>query len=221
MGSVLTNKYAEGYPGKRYYGGCEFVDVVETLALERAQGSCSAPSTRTCSRTRARRRTWRRTSRCAEPGRHAPRHEPGARRPPHPRPPGDRSPAGSSRSSSTACDAKTSASTTTRWTAWPTSTGRRSSSPGARAYPRVIDFARFARDRRRAWARRWWSTWRTSPGLVAAGVHPSPGAARRLRHHHHAQDAARPARRHGPLPQSALGQGDRQDASSPASRAGR
>lgn len=37
MGSVLTNKYAEGYPGKRYYGGCEYVDVVETLAQERAR----------------------------------------------------------------------------------------------------------------------------------------------------------------------------------------
>jgi glycine hydroxymethyltransferase len=36
MGSVLTNKYAEGYPGKRYYGGCEHVDVVERLAIERA-----------------------------------------------------------------------------------------------------------------------------------------------------------------------------------------
>ena len=37
MGSPLTNKYAEGYPGKRYYGGCEYVDVVETLAIERAK----------------------------------------------------------------------------------------------------------------------------------------------------------------------------------------
>jgi glycine hydroxymethyltransferase len=36
-GSVFTNKYAEGYPGKRYYGGCEFVDVVESLAIERAK----------------------------------------------------------------------------------------------------------------------------------------------------------------------------------------
>ena len=37
MGSPLTNKYAEGYPGKRYYGGCQYVDVVETLAIERAK----------------------------------------------------------------------------------------------------------------------------------------------------------------------------------------
>src|SRR5436305_14731986 len=36
-GSVLTNKYAEGYPGRRYYGGCEFVDVVERLAIELAK----------------------------------------------------------------------------------------------------------------------------------------------------------------------------------------
>ena len=37
QGSVLTNKYAEGYPGRRYYGGCEFVDVAESLAIERAK----------------------------------------------------------------------------------------------------------------------------------------------------------------------------------------
>ena len=36
-GSVLTNKYAEGYPGRRYYGGCQFVDVVEQLAIDRAK----------------------------------------------------------------------------------------------------------------------------------------------------------------------------------------
>ncbi|CAG0997080.1 partial Serine hydroxymethyltransferase, partial [Gammaproteobacteria bacterium] len=37
VGSVLTNKYAEGYPAKRYYNGCEFVDQTETLAIERAK----------------------------------------------------------------------------------------------------------------------------------------------------------------------------------------
>lgn len=37
QGSILTNKYAEGYCGKRYYGGCEFIDEVEALAIERAK----------------------------------------------------------------------------------------------------------------------------------------------------------------------------------------
>ena len=43
QGSVLTNKYAEGYPGKRYYGGCEYVDEVETLAIDRAMKLFDAP----------------------------------------------------------------------------------------------------------------------------------------------------------------------------------
>eukprot|EP01133_Synstelium_polycarpum_P029305 gene29305-35845_t len=37
QGSIMTNKYAEGYPGKRYYGGCQFVDIAEELAIERAK----------------------------------------------------------------------------------------------------------------------------------------------------------------------------------------
>ncbi|HUN68295.1 MAG TPA: serine hydroxymethyltransferase [Burkholderiales bacterium] len=43
QGSLLTNKYAEGYPGRRYYGGCEFVDVAETIAIERAKTLFGAP----------------------------------------------------------------------------------------------------------------------------------------------------------------------------------
>ena len=43
QGSQLTNKYAEGYPGKRYYGGCEHVDVIEQLAIDRAKELFGAP----------------------------------------------------------------------------------------------------------------------------------------------------------------------------------
>src|SRR6266568_4733679 len=42
VGSVPTNKYAEGYPGKRYYGGCEVVDEIETIAIERAKSLFAA-----------------------------------------------------------------------------------------------------------------------------------------------------------------------------------
>lgn len=56
MGSYLTNKYAEGYPGKRYYGGCQVVDEVETLAIERVKNS-SVLSMQTYSRTLVRRLT--------------------------------------------------------------------------------------------------------------------------------------------------------------------
>src|SRR5512132_71196 len=43
QGSLLTNKYAEGYPGRRYYGGCEFVDIAETIAIDRAKQLFDAP----------------------------------------------------------------------------------------------------------------------------------------------------------------------------------
>src|SRR5258706_15336347 len=43
QGSQLTNKYAEGYPGKRYYGGCEYVDMAETIAIERAKKPFAPP----------------------------------------------------------------------------------------------------------------------------------------------------------------------------------
>ena len=58
LGSVLTNKYAEGYPGRRYYGGCEFVDVVEQLAIDRA-------------RPALRRRARQRPAALGHPGQHA------------------------------------------------------------------------------------------------------------------------------------------------------
>ena len=43
QGSILTHKYAEGYPGKRYYGGCQYVDIAESLAQERAQKLFGCP----------------------------------------------------------------------------------------------------------------------------------------------------------------------------------
>ena len=63
QGSVMTNKYAEGYPGRRYYGGCQFVDIAEKLAIERAKQAVRLQASPTCSRIPAARPTrpcsWR------------------------------------------------------------------------------------------------------------------------------------------------------------------
>ena len=66
QGSVLTNKYAEGYPGKRYYGGCEYVDIAEQLAIDRAK-QLFGPITPTCSHIPVPRPTPRSTWRCCSP----------------------------------------------------------------------------------------------------------------------------------------------------------
>ena len=58
VGTVLTNKYAEGYPGRRYYGGCEEVDVAESLAIARAKALFGAEHANV-KPPRARRTTWR------------------------------------------------------------------------------------------------------------------------------------------------------------------
>ena len=68
MGSILTNKYAEGYPGKRYYGGCEFVDVVEDIAPQTCLRTYLEQSMQTCSLIQVHRQIWLFTLHCLKPG---------------------------------------------------------------------------------------------------------------------------------------------------------
>ena len=84
MGTPLTNKYAEGLPGKRYYGGCEFVDMVEQLAIDRAKQLFGAEHANVQPHSGAQ-ANMRGVSRVPQAGRHVPRHGPVARRPPHAR----------------------------------------------------------------------------------------------------------------------------------------
>ena len=84
QGSVLTNKYAEGYPGKRYYGGCEFVDIAEQLAIDRAKKLFGADyaNVQPHSGSQANAAAY---LALINPGDTHPRHEPRPRRPPHAR----------------------------------------------------------------------------------------------------------------------------------------
>ena len=123
QGSVLTNKYAEGYPGRRYYGGCEFVDVAEQLAIDRAKRlfGCALRQRPAAQR---RVRQPRGIPRAPAPRRHhtrAWRSRPAAISPTARRP---TSRANGSRRSATACAGRTSGSTSTRWRRWPSVIGR-------------------------------------------------------------------------------------------------
>ena len=86
QGSVFTHKYAESYPGKRYYGGCEFVDIAENLAIERAKQlfGCSYANVQPHSGSQA---NMASLFRPRQARRYHPRYEPLARRPPYPRQP--------------------------------------------------------------------------------------------------------------------------------------
>ena len=88
-GSVLTNKYSEGYPGKRYYGGNVFVDEVEDLARERAKALFGAEHANVQPHSGAN-ANLARLPRPARAGRQGHGHEPRPRRPPHPRLAGER-----------------------------------------------------------------------------------------------------------------------------------
>ncbi len=195
-GSVLTNKYAEGYPGKRYYGGCQYVDIVEQLAIDRAKKlfGCGFANVQPNSGTQANQGVF---NALAEPGdtilglslaagghltHGSPVNQSGKWFKPV--------------SLHGACPTRT-ASTWTRCASSPSSTSPRIIIAGGSAYPRQIDFAAF-----RAIADEVGAYLMVDmahfAGLVAGGQHPEPVPACARRHHDDAQDAARPARRHDP-----------------------
>ena len=215
VGSTMNNKYAEGYPGRRYYGGCEFVDVTEQLAIDRAKELFGAEhaNVQPHAGAQANMAVFGAFLDAGRPQREGARHGARARRAPHARLAGERLAACGSTSWATRWTARPSSST---WTASATSrrrSGRRSSSPGYTAYPREIDFAAFRSDRRRGR--------RPAVGRRVA-LHrprgrrglPEPGALRRRRDLHHAQGAARPARRHDRVP----GRSTRRRSTRPCSR---
>ena len=217
LGTVLTNKYAEGYPGRRYYGGCEFVDVAESLAIARAKEIFGADHANVQPHSGAQANTAVYMAALQARG-HDPRHEPLPRRPPHPRPPaqllrqvlqgrGLRRPQGRRADRLRGAEAA----------------GRRAQAEGHRGRRLGLP----AHDRLRGGAGGGRRLGRADHGRHrphrrprGRGPPPEPGPALRVRDHHHAQDAARPARRPHPV-QGGVGEGDRQGASSPASRAGR
>mgnify|MGYP003694115225 CR=1 FL=1 len=193
----MTNKYAEGYPGKRYYGGCEWVDVAETLAIERAKKLFGAQFRQRAAELRQ----------PDEPGGvsgaaaarrhlHGPRSR--RRRPSHPRLAGQHVRQVVQGAALHACAARTRSST---WTRSPRSAEEVKPKliiAGGSAYSRAWDFKRF----------------REIADSVGAYLHGRHGAFRRPRrrrraclagaacachHHHHAQVAARPARRLDPV----------------------
>ncbi len=218
QGSILTNKYAEGYPGRRYYGGCEFVDVVEQLAIERAKALFGAEHANVQPHSGSQANMAVYFSQL-EPGDtilamnlahggHLTHGSPvnfsgkffkvvpyGVRETDEPH------------------------RLRRRWRDLAREHRPKMIVVGHCAYPRAIDFAPF-----RAVA--------DEVGAHGDGRHgalrgagrrraaPVAGAALRVRHHDDAQDAARPARRHDPVPRGAREERSTRR-SSPATRAGR
>ena len=196
MGSVLTNKYAEGYLGKRYYGGCEFTDVVEQAAIDRAKEHLRR---RARQRPAALRRAGqpRHLLRGAPVRRHDSRHEPLARRAPHARPPAQ------------LLRLQLQVRRLRRHARDRAHRLRRAGAAGRGAPPEDHRLRRVglpAHHRLRA-HRPHRALRRRSPdgrhgahrGARRGGAPPLAGAARRLRDDDDAQDAARPARRAHPL----------------------
>ena len=173
QGSWLTNKYAEGLPGKRYYGGCEFVDIVEDLARERALALFPGAEHVNVQPHSGRAGQHGRLLLRAQAGRPDPGHEPGPRRPSDARLAGQllgqavRGPRLRRRQGHRAHRLRRARGQA------PTRSGRRSSSPARRAYPRTCDFERLASIAHGVGALLFVDMAHIA-GLVAAGLHPSP-----------------------------------------------
>ena len=172
QGSVLTNKYAEGYPGRRYYGGCEYVDVAETLALERARAlfGCGFANVQPHSGASANLAAF---MALLEPGRHGARHGARGRRPPHPRRAAQLLGQVVQGDAATACAASDHRIDFDQLRDLARQHRPRLIIAGGSAYPPIIDFAAFRQiaDEVGAWLM---VDMAHFAGLVAAGVHPSP-----------------------------------------------
>ena len=177
QGSVLTNKYAEGYPGKRYYGGCEFVDVVETLAIDRAKQLFGAEhaNVQPHSGAQANMAVYFSPLRA---GRHDPGHGPGPRRSPDAR---HRKVNFSGmllqRSSPTACGRDTEPIDYDQLAALAREHKPKLIVAGASAYPRQIRLRASSPRLPARSARSSWSTWPTTPAWSPPGCYDYPGAA--------------------------------------------
>ena len=205
QGRVLTNKYAEGYPGRRYYGGCEFVDEIERLAIERIKELFGAGFANVQPHSGAQANAAAMQA-LIKPGDTHPRPVAGPRRSPDARHADQLLRAALRRHRVRGVEGGP--------------PGRHG--PGEPAGPRVLPEA----DHRRlvglpAAARlrpvpgrsptrsvpTCWSTWPTSPAWSPPGCTP-PGAARACHHLDHPQDAGRPARRRHPDQRRGAGQED-------------
>ena len=171
-GSVLTNKYAEGYPGKRYYGGCEFVDVAETLAIERAKALFGAEHANVQPHSGAQANMAVYFT-LLKPGDTVLGHEPRAWRTPHARPSAEF--LGQALHDRSVRRAQGRRAHRLRRAGAPRRRAQAEDDHGrARAPIRASSISRASARSRSASARRWSPTWRTSPASSRRKQHPSP-----------------------------------------------
>ena len=218
VGSVLTNKYAEGYPGRRYYGGCEEVDVAEQLAIDRAKALFGAEHVNVQA---ARRRPGqqRRLHGAARTGRHDPRPRPRPRRPPQPRDEDQRLGQALQPGRLPRAPRGLLGSTWTRSRSLADEHKPKLIVAGWSAYPRQLDFAAF-REIADSVGAMLMVDMAHFAGLVAAGEHPNPVPHADVVTTTIHKTLCGPAQRHDPLQRGARARRSTKR-SSPASRAGR